>query len=205
MDTVLAEKKFILARGMDFVAGTFPDLEAESWLVCANEACVRCVIIADEGTVKAFDVNGNEITVIESLLDLLRALPDGVVLDGGLVLQDSGLSDLDWESAFDDNAQIENFTFNVHDCLATDEFYGRAESPMLSKRLERLAEVAEVLLKSGRNGLGHLHYTPHLKAETKTVDMLRAGMESAGWRGIILRKDVPYTRGITPDILKINV
>jgi len=186
-----------------------PDLANENWLVCANQACLRCIVIIDEGSVKAFNSEGDEVTIIESLLDLLRVLPDGIVLDGGISIQNPDGSFLKDDDACNailwGKNQIEHFTYNVVDCLSVDEFYGRAESPILSERLERIAEVAEVLLLAGKTGHNHLYYAPQLKADEAVVQMLRDGMESAGWRGIILRKDVPYVRGNTPNILKINV
>jgi hypothetical protein len=172
--------KFQLAYGIPATEPPNFD-DGTKWLICANQLATRCVIVKDNGKCEAFDQHGNAITKINALLDLFACLPDGLVFDGGIV----------------NHKSEESFQFHVIDCLTIDEFNGKTESPVLSERLERLKETADALLlfKNVIGGFEHLYFAPHLIADLGVFTAMHAGMEIAGWKGIVLRKDVPYRSG----------
>lgn len=166
-----------------------PIFEADKWLICANQACDRLIIIKDDGKATAYDHEMKPFRLdVAPILDLFSCMPDGLVFDGGVV---------DYKSP-------EEFQYHVIDCLKLSEFNGMETSPVLSERLERLKETADALLifKDIVTGYKHLYFAPHLIADEGIFTAMKAGMSVAGWKGIILRKDVPYEPGETANILK---
>jgi len=165
-----------------------PDFTGDTkWLVCADHGASRCLIIRDGDKTSALDENGDPILEINPILDLFACLPPDLVFDGGIL----------------NYKDEEDFQYLVSDCLTLDEFYGRKESPVLSERLERMKETADAMLlfKDRLSGYEHLFFVPHLIADEGVFAVMRAGMTVAGWKGIILRKNVPYESGRTGNTL----
>lgn len=166
-----------------------PNFDNDKWLICANQACDRLILVKDDGKATAFDYKMEPFSLdVAPLLDLFSCLPDGIAFDGGIV----------------NYVSAEDFQYHVVDCLKVSEFNGTETSPVLSERLERLKETADALLvfKDIVTGFKHLYFAPHLIADTGIFEAMKAGMSAAGWKGIILRKDVPYEPGESANNLK---
>lgn len=166
-----------------------PNFITDKWLICANQACTRLIIEKNDGKVTAYDYKMEPFPFdVAPLLDLFSCLPDGIVFDGGIV----------------DYVSAEDFQYHIIDCLKTTEFIGTETSPVLSERLERLKETADALMlfKDIVTGFKHLYFAPHLIADDGIFTAMKAGMSVAGWKGIVLRKDVPYEPGESANILK---
>lgn len=92
---------------------------------------------------------------------------------------------------------IENPRYNVFDMLLLEEFNGVQESVKFSQRLDTLYSLD--------------HYIPCIKIlqqeRVTSQEILDAWIETAkqnNWEGCMLRRDMPYKRGRSKDLLKIK-
>ena len=92
---------------------------------------------------------------------------------------------------------IENPRYNVFDMLLLEEFNGVQESVKFSQRLDTLYSLD--------------HYIPCIKIlqqeRVTSQKILDAWIETAkqnNWEGCMLRRDMPYKRGRSKDLLKIK-
>ena len=107
---------------------------------------------------------------------------------------------------------IERPKYKVFDLLTLDEFWGRSESPKFGERYGKLCELTRVY---------NYHIDQRLQADAdahKYIDLVIqqpvlnqeildgwiATAKELGWEGCMLRKDAPYKRGRTKDLLKIK-
>lgn len=107
---------------------------------------------------------------------------------------------------------IERPKYKVFDILTLDEFWGRAESPKFGDRYGKLCELT-------RNYNYHIDQRLQACADAhKYIDLVIqqavinqeildawiAAAKELGWEGCMLRKDAPYKRGRSKDLLKIK-
>ena len=95
------------------------------------------------------------------------------------------------------NHTIENPRYKVFDMLLLEEFEGKQQSPSFSQRLNMLLDldhdVKEVqILEQER-----------VTSQTILDKWINMAKEN-GWEGCMLRKDAPYKRGRSKDLLKIK-
>ena len=110
------------------------------------------------------------------------------------------------------NHTISQPKYKVFDLLTEDEFWGRAESPKFEERYNMLCE----LYKSYND-----HFDNRYKANVDSTAYIELVIQQAvtnqeildgwvatskelGWEGCMLRKDAPYKRGRSKDLLKIK-
>ena len=106
------------------------------------------------------------------------------------------------------NHTIENPCYKVFDILTLDEFWGRAESPKFSERYRKLLLLKMNNSMDGLNGKfvsHHINIVKQERVDSREVfnDWIDKAKQS-DWEGCMLRKDVPYKRGRTKDLLKIK-
>lgn len=106
------------------------------------------------------------------------------------------------------NHTIENPRYNVFDILTLDEFWGRAESPKFFERYQKLMLLKMNNLMDGLTGQfisNHINIVKQERVNSQEVfnDWIDKAKQS-DWEGCMLRKDVPYRRGRTKDLLKIK-
>lgn len=107
---------------------------------------------------------------------------------------------------------IERPKYKVFDILTVDEFWGRTESPVFSKRYDALCNLIrpynDYIDKSLKEmTLVHSYIDLVIQQRVTSQEILDGWIATAkdnGWEGCMLRKDAPYKRGRSKDLLKIK-
>lgn len=107
---------------------------------------------------------------------------------------------------------IERPKYKVFDILTVDEFWGRTESPIFSKRYETLCSLIrsyndhiDKSLKEMAPTHSYIDLVIQQRVTSQEIfDAWIATAKDNGWEGCMLRKDAPYKRGRTKDLLKIK-
>lgn len=107
------------------------------------------------------------------------------------------------------NHTIKNPKYKVFDILTLDEFWGRVESPNFKERYEKLLLLKMNLLADSLCGnVDHKSRIDIVNQQLVTShEILNYHIDLAkkyGWEGCMLRKNAPYKRGRTKDLLKIK-
>lgn len=142
-----------------------------------------------------------------------EALGEGsFVLDGEVCLVDENDNE-DFSGIMKEitrkNHTIENPRYKVFDILTLDEFWGRAESPNFKERYEKLLLLKMNLLVDSLCGeVNHKYRIDVVKQHlVNSQEILNYHIDLAkelGWEGCMLRKNAPYKRGRTKELLKIK-
>jgi DNA ligase-1 len=107
---------------------------------------------------------------------------------------------------------IERPKYKVFDILTVDEFWGRSESPIFSKRYDILCNLIrsyndyiDKCLKEMPSTHSYIDLVVQQRVTSREIlDGWIATAKELGWEGCMLRKDVPYKRGRSKDLLKIK-
>jgi DNA ligase-1 len=107
------------------------------------------------------------------------------------------------------NHTIKNPKYKVFDILTLDEFWGRVESPNFKERYEKLLLLKMNLLMDSLCGdVDHKSRIDIVQQQLVTSqEILNYHIDLAkkySWEGCMLRKNAPYKRGRTKDLLKIK-
>ena len=107
------------------------------------------------------------------------------------------------------NYTIKNPRYKVFDILTLDEFWGRAESPNFKERYEKLLLLKMNLLADSL--CGEVEHNSRIDVVWQQLvssqEIINYHIDLAkkfGWEGCMLRKNAPYKRGRTKDLLKIK-
>jgi DNA ligase-1 len=107
------------------------------------------------------------------------------------------------------NHTIKNPRYKVFDILTLDEFWGRVESPNFKERYEKLLLLKMNLLADSL--CGEVEHNSRIDIVTQQLvssqEIINYHIDLAkenGWEGCMLRKNAPYKRGRTKDLLKIK-
>jgi DNA ligase-1 len=142
-----------------------------------------------------------------------EALGEGsFVLDGEVCLVDDNDTE-DFSGIMKEitrkNHTIKNPRYKVFDILTLDEFWGRVESPNFKERYEKLLLLKMNLLAdslcgnvdhNSRIDIVKQHFVDSQEVLNYHIDLAK----EHGWEGCMLRKNAPYKRGRTKDLLKIK-
>lgn len=107
---------------------------------------------------------------------------------------------------------IERPKYKVFDILTVDEFWGRTESPIFSERYETLCNLIrsyndhiDKRLKEMASTHSYIDLVIQQRVTSQEIlDGWIATAKDNGWEGCMLRKDAPYKRGRSKDLLKIK-
>lgn len=107
---------------------------------------------------------------------------------------------------------IERPKYKVFDILTVDEFWGRSESPIFSKRYDTLCNLIrsyndhiDERLKEMASAHSYIDLVIQQRVTSQEIlDGWIATAKDNGWEGCMLRKDAPYKRGRSKDLLKIK-
>ena len=152
-----------------------------------------------------------EFTTLDKLKEpiqlLASELPVGeYVFDGECcILDDNEDEHFDWimrEIKRKDHT-ISNPCFNIFDILTEDEFNNNVESPIFSERLSLLTQLYDKYQKVGNTKYIHLLKQERISTQ-EDFDRWSTYVAQGGWEGFMLRKDVPYKRGRSTDLLKVK-
>lgn len=203
------ESKFevALAMNLDKVKGINP-IDGTYFISRKLDGC-RCICYVNKvfsDTWVEFKTRQNKIiTTLDNLVEPIKEFtknfgPGEYVLDGEVCLMDD-LGNEDFQGLMKEVTRkdhtIEKPRYNVFDLLTRSEFDGETESPNFSDRLNMMHE----LLNSNNNVV-------LLEQERVTsqdvLDKWTAKAKELGWEGCMLRKDAPYKRGRSKDLIKIK-
>lgn len=203
------ESKFevALAMNLDKVKGINP-IDGTYFISRKLDGC-RCICyVSKRGSftsVKFISRQDKPITTLDNLVEPIKAftqhLPDGNwVLDGEVCI-----IDVDGNESFQGlmkeitrkNHTIKMPKYNVFDCMDREVFDGNREGIRFSNRLHMMNE----LLVSNIN----VWVIDQERVTSQEVlDKWTAKAKELGWEGCMLRKDAPYKRGRSKDLIKIK-
>lgn len=171
-----------------------------------NCRCI-CYISKTFGDTKITFVSrqGKTFTTLSNLIDPIKQftkfLDSGeYVLDGEIcIMDDEGNENFHglMKEVTRKNHTIENPRYNVFDLLLLEDFEGKKESIKFSNRLQRMCDLTTpnqnvTILEQER------------VTSQEILDKWTNLAKELGWEGCMLRKDVPYKRGRSKDLLKIK-
>lgn len=144
------------------------------------------------------------ITTLYNLIDPIKQFtkflgPGEYVLDGEVcIVDENGNENFHrlMKEVTRKNHTIENPRYNVFDILTLDEFNGNETSEVFSRRLDVLSMLDE---NDNVKVLDQERVTSQ-----EVLDRWVATAKENGWEGCMLRKDAPYKRGRSKDLLKIK-
>ena len=97
------------------------------------------------------------------------------------------------------NHTMKNPKYNVFDILTLDEFEGNSVSPKFSQRLQQLIDL------DWNNEVEEIAVLDQERVTSQEIlDKWIACSKEYNWEGCMLRKDAPYKRGRSKDLLKIK-
>lgn len=172
---------------------------------------VRCICLVCIGdyivSVDFISRQGKPITTLGKLapavMQFVGSLPNGnYVLDGEVCIMDENGNE-NFHGLMKEvtrkNHTIRNPRYNVFDILTQDEFDGKVKSSPFSSRLELL----NALEANNDNTSIKVLEQERITSQEIFDDWTTRAKEN-GWEGCMLRKDTPYKRGRSKDLLKIK-
>lgn len=190
------------AKGVDPIDGTY--------FISRKLDGVRCICFVSktvDGTSVEFVSRQNKpINTLSKLVEPVKAFVDNCdtmfgdwVLDGEVcVMDDDGNENFHglMKEVTRKDHTIENPRYNVFDLITVDEFDGKSTSTNFSDRLRLLQTLNTnnnvVILEQER------------VTSQEILDAWTDRAKKNGWEGCMLRKDAPYKRGRSKDLLKIK-
>lgn len=203
------ESKFevALAMNLDKVKGVNP-IDGTYYISRKLDGC-RCICYVNKvfsDTWVEFKSRQNKIiTTLENLVESIKEFtknlgPGQYVLDGEVCLMDD-LGNEDFQGLMKEVTRkdhtIEKPRYNVFDLLTRGEFDGEDESPNFADRLNMMHD-----LLTPNNNVVLLEQENVTSQEV--MDRWTSIAQNSGWEGCMLRKDAPYKRGRSKDLIKIK-
>lgn len=196
-----------LAMNLDKVKGINP-IDGTYYISRKLDGC-RCICYVNKvfsDTWVEFKSRQNKIiTTLDNLVEPIKEFtknlgPGCYVIDGEVCLMDD-LGNEDFQGLMKEvtrkNHTIENPRYNVFDLLTLDEFDGEMTSPNFTDRLNMMHN-----LLAPNNNVVLLEQEQVTSQEV--MDRWTNKAQEFGWEGCMLRKDAPYKRGRSKDLIKIK-
>lgn len=203
------ESKFevALAMNLDKVKGINP-IDGTYYISRKLDGC-RCICYVSKvfsDTWVEFKSRQNKtITTLDNLVEPIKEFtknfgPGEYVLDGEVCLMDD-FGNEDFQGLMKEVTRkdhtIEKPRYNVFDVLTRSEFDGETESPNFADRLNMMRD----LLTPNKNVV---LLEQELVTSQEVLDKWTNKAQELGWEGCMLRKDAPYKRGRSKDLIKIK-
>ena len=203
------ESKFevALAMNLDKVKGINP-IDGTYYISRKLDGC-RCICYVNKvfsDTWVEFKTRQNKIiatldNLVEPIKEFTKNLgPGEYVIDGEVCLMND-LGNEDFQGLMKEVTRkdhtIEKPRYNVFDLLTRGEFDGEAESPNFTDRLNMMHD-----LLTPNNNVVLLEQEQVTSQEV--MDRWTNKAQEFGWEGCMLRKDAPYKRGRSKDLIKIK-
>ena len=203
------ESKFevALAMNLDKVKGINP-IDGTYFISRKLDGC-RCICFVTKTTSDTYvefkSRQNKTIATLDNLVEPIKEFtknfgPGEYVLDGEVCLMDD-FGNEDFQGLMKEVTRkdytIEKPRYNVFDLLTRSEFDGETESPNFTDRLNMMHDLLTpnknvVLLEQER------------VTSQKVIDCWTSIAQDCGWEGCMLRKDAPYKRGRSKDLIKIK-
>lgn len=197
-----------LAMNLDKVKGIDPT-DGTYYISRKLDGC-RCICFVSktiDGTSVEFVSRQNKpINTLSKLIEPVKAFVDNCdtmygdwVLDGEVCIMDENGNE-NFQGLMKEVTRkghtIENPRYNVFDLITVDEFDGKSLSTNFSDRL-RLLQT----LNANKNVV---ILEQELVTSQEVMDRWTNKAQELGWEGCMLRKDAPYKRGRSKDLIKIK-
>ena len=180
------------------------DLFDKTWIVSRKLDGVRCICMIGDGDVKFYSRNGKEFHTLGKIKEeILQLNLVNIVLDGEICLMNPDGTD-DFQGIMKQiqrkDHTIENPKFWIFDILEPGEFAGGDESPLFSTRIDiRQRWLGPIQT----NGI--LEVLPQIRIlDENSLDELKTESKDQNWEGLIAKRDAPYQKGRTKNMLKIK-
>lgn len=197
-----------LAMNLDKVKGIDPT--DGTYYISRKLDGVRCICFVSktvDGTSVEFVSRQNKpINTLSKLVEPVKAFVENCdtmfgdwVLDGEVcVMDDDGNENFQglMKEVTRKDHTIENPRYNVFDLITVDEFNGKSVSTDFSDRLRLLRTL------NANNNVVILEQ--ELVTSQDILDKWTNKAQTLGWEGCMLRKDAPYKRGRSKDLIKIK-
>lgn len=178
--------------------------DSKLWWASRKLDGLRCIAIFDaDGEVRFFSRQGKEFFTLAVLAEDLKQLHlRNKVLDGEIcIMKDDGLEDFQGilKEARTDGHTIQNPMYQVFDFLELDEFMNGVGQVTFTAR--------QIMLNAlfGMYQLKNAKVLEQIQVENQEhFDQLVKDAETAGYEGIMLRKDVGYEGKRTSNLLKVK-
>ena len=180
------------------------DLFDKTWIVSRKLDGVRCICMIGDGDVKFYSRNGKEFHTLGKIKEeILQLGLVNIVLDGEICLMNEDGTD-DFQGIMKQiqrkDHTIENPKFWIFDILEPGEFAGDDESPLFSTRIDTRQWWLGPIQTNGI-----LEVLPQIRIlDENSLDELKAESKDQNWEGLIAKRDVPYQKGRTKNMLKIK-
>ncbi len=200
------EDKFEVALAMKLQDQKNVNVFDGSWFVSRKLDGCRCIaeINCSDRTVRFLSRQNKEFNTLSKLVDpVLSKFPESegiFYLDGEICVMDKDGNE-DFKSIVSEvrrkNHTIESPVYNVFDILSEEEFWGKKSSPAFENRIAAL---------KARNFDGNtVRVLKQEKVDSEEKFMSwKENAKSGGWEGLMLRKNAPYLRGRTKELLKVK-
>jgi DNA ligase-1 len=203
------ESKFevALAMNLDKVKGVNP-IDGSYYISRKLDGC-RCICFVTKTTSDTYiefkSRQNKTITTLDNLVEPIKEFaknfgPGEYVLDGEVCLMDD-FGNEDFQGLMKEVTRkdhtIEKPRYNVFDVLTHSEFDGEVESPNFTDRLNMMHD----LLTPNKNVV---LLEQELVTSQEVLDKWTNNAQELGWEGCMLRKDAPYKRGRSKDLIKIK-
>ena len=202
-----AEKfEVALAMNLDKVKGVNP-IDG-TYYISRKLDGVRCICFVNKvfsDTWIEFKSRQNKIiTTLDNLVEPIKEFtknlgPGCYVLDGEVcIMDDNGNEDFQglMQEVTRKDHIIEKPRYNVFDLLTLDEFDGKQVSPNFTDRLDMMSIL--------ENNVNVRVLNQELVTTQEVLDKWTTMAQNLGWEGCMLRKDAPYKRGRSKDLIKIK-
>lgn len=200
--------EFSVALADKFEAEKAPDFSKETWFWSRKLDGVRCIIKIEAGKASAWTRNGQPILTIQALLDDVEALAaqadlKNFVIDGELCHIDKNGNENFQEMmklVRKKDFQIERPILKPFDMIDLNDFEKLASKTRLFERLVNLNNLV------GGGSPANL-ISPVKMQKVNNLEELLAEQEkasTAGWEGLMIRKDAPYKGKRSKDLLKLK-
>ena len=166
---------------------------------------VRCICINEDGNPKFFSRQGQIIEGLDDIFFEIRALPDGHVYDGELLLDKEGLESKDLYretvKVTSSDGVKKNLIFNIFDILRVDDFKaGKLDMPAR----ERKAILTKLLHKNAFKTLKNVDVL-YDGTDKSQIEYWLDKITSEGGEGVMINlADSPYECKRSKGLLKVK-
>lgn len=201
--------EFSVALANDFTksANFFKKHAQETWYLSRKYDGVRCLVLIEDGKVKAFSRNGNRFPALKPLEQLLTpfaklSLFNNMVLDGEICYVDKEGNEVFSESVSRvkrKSVLMEQYRYYAFDALTMQNFLSGESDDILSQRQVRLAEMVGTV-----NQPTYFCQAEQVPYNDETLKLYKEKAAKGNWEGLMLRLDTKYKGKRSNDILKVK-
>ena len=200
--------EFSVALAKDFESGQsyFTKNAQTGWFISRKYDGIRCIVKVTNNTAMAFSRNGNRLSALAPLEELIsrsaKNMKHSFVLDGEVCALDAnGLENFAEavSQAKRKSVRMENYRYYIFDMLTLGEFESAHASRKLSLRLDNLQSFVKLVAEPN-----HLQMVTQTLYSEESFKLQQIESAENSWEGLMLRMDSDYKGKRSSDILKVK-